>query len=191
MPNGDLKRVVQLQTKEWPDLTAPKEPRYNQKTLLQYFTFVPGFCWTLSTDLTTYQKKSVNIFSTKKTKNRSSTDPSGTILVHCSAGVGRTGTFIAVYKLWLDYLNPEVTKLSIMDTVVAMRRQRCLMVQKKEQYTYIAKCLRLAFLKKENSKNPFFSFIVSVEKGGYYEGDEDEYYEIEGQDDHLITLEIE
>ena len=49
-----------------------------------------------------------------------------------------------MYKLWLDYLNAEVTKLSIMDTVVAMRRQRCLMVQKKEQYTYIAKCLRLA-----------------------------------------------
>ena len=48
-----------------------------------------------------------------------------------------------MYKLWLDYLNPEVTKLSIMDTVAAMRRQRCLMVQKKEQYTYIAKCLRL------------------------------------------------
>ena len=68
MPNGDLKRVVQLQTKEWPDLTAPKEPRYNQKTLLQYFTFVPGFCWTLSTDLTTYQKKSVGIFSTEKGK---------------------------------------------------------------------------------------------------------------------------
>ena len=28
-----------------------------------------------------------------------------TILVHCSAGVGRTGTFIAVYKLVAQYLD--------------------------------------------------------------------------------------
>ena len=47
-----------------------------------------------------------------------------------------------MYKLWLDYLNPEVKKLSILPIVVALRRQRCKMVQNKEQYVYIAKCLR-------------------------------------------------
>ena len=69
----------------------------------------------------------------------------GTILVHCSAGVGRTGTFLAVYKLWLDYINPNVKELSVFPTVLALRKQRCLMVQKKEQYVYIAKCLRLCY----------------------------------------------
>ena len=66
----------------------------------------------------------------------------GTVLVHCSAGVGRTGTFLAVYKLWLDYINTNVRELSVFATVLELRKQRCLMVQKKEQYAYIAKCLR-------------------------------------------------
>ena len=66
----------------------------------------------------------------------------GTILVHCSAGVGRTGTFLAVYKLWLDYINTNIRELSVFATVLELRKQRCLMVQKKEQYAYIAKCLR-------------------------------------------------
>ena len=69
----------------------------------------------------------------------------GTILVHCSAGVGRTGTFLAVYKLWLDYINPNVKELSVFPTVLALRKQRCLMVQKKEQYVFIAKCFRLCY----------------------------------------------
>jgi len=61
------------------------------------------------------------------------------MLVHCSAGVGRTGTFIALYKLWTDYLQPSCRMLAIMPTVITLRRQRCKMVQKPVQYQYIAK----------------------------------------------------
>ena len=72
-------------------------------------------------------------------------------MVHCSAGVGRTGTYLALHKLWLDYHNPkvpshhsmsQVTNLNILPTVVALRQQRCLMVQKPAQYVYIARCIR-------------------------------------------------
>ena len=88
----------------------------------------------------------------------------GTILVHCSAGVGRTGTFLAVYKLWLDYMNPNVKELSVFSTVLALRRQRCLMVQKKQQYAYIAKCLRFRRKVKEMPSNAFSLVLSSAQR---------------------------
>ena len=36
----------------------------------------------------------------------------GGLLVHCSAGVGRTGTFIGLYKLIHDLNNEEVLLLN-------------------------------------------------------------------------------
>ena len=84
--------------------------------------------------------------------------------MHCSAGVGRTGTFLAVYKLWLDYINPNVKELSVFPTVLALRRQRCLMVQKKEQYAYIAKCLRFGREVTETPINYFSSALSSAQR---------------------------
>ena len=66
----------------------------------------------------------------------------GPILVHCSAGVGRTGTFIAVYKLVTEYGDDRVKELDLFQTVVEMRRQRIKMVQRDAQYVYIVKCVR-------------------------------------------------
>eukprot|EP00731_Ephydatia_muelleri_P019021 Em0011g1061a len=57
------------------------------------------------------------------------------LLVHCSAGVGRTGTFIALDTL-LDTMRSE-TSISVFEVVKDMRRRRVLMVQTLAQYVFI------------------------------------------------------
>jgi len=68
------------------------------------------------------------------------------IVVHCSAGVGRTGTFIAVDRLCQDLIcNPELDhEVDILGMVAEMRMHRMKMVQKENQYKFIHQCLLLA-----------------------------------------------
>ena len=49
------------------------------------------------------------------------------LLVHCSAGVGRTGIFIALDTL-LDTMRSE-TSISVFEVVKDMRRRRVLLIQ--------------------------------------------------------------
>ena len=69
----EVRKVTQMQTKKWADLTAPEDTR-------------------IMLDMV----QAISIISHTK-------DNPEPILVHCSAGVGRTGTFIAVYKLIEDF----------------------------------------------------------------------------------------
>jgi len=67
----------------------------------------------------------------------------GPIVVHCSAGIGRSGTFCTVHatieKLKLDLKEhpDEDPKFNIVKTVLLARSQRPGMVQTKEQYMFV------------------------------------------------------
>ncbi|KAI5247098.1 hypothetical protein E4T42_06094 [Aureobasidium subglaciale] len=77
-------------------------------------------------------------------------------IVHCSAGVGRSGTFIA-----LDFLLAHLSRGNlesvpddedpILDTVNAMRKQRMMMVQSEAQFLFLYDVLRLAWLEKHQT----------------------------------------
>ena len=67
------------------------------------------------------------------------------VVVHCSAGVGRTGTFTSQYYLTsqVSYykkkgmLNSGKDCVSVFGTVRSLREQRMMMVQNFKQYEYI------------------------------------------------------
>ncbi|XP_078324907.1 receptor-type tyrosine-protein phosphatase alpha-like [Crassostrea virginica] len=67
----------------------------------------------------------------------------GKILVHCSAGVGRTGTFLAVDSLLES--GRKSGKVNIFDYVKKMRECRMNMVQTETQYVFIHEALFEAF----------------------------------------------
>ncbi|XP_043079358.1 LOW QUALITY PROTEIN: receptor-type tyrosine-protein phosphatase C [Puntigrus tetrazona] len=60
---------------------------------------------------------------------------SGPVVVHCSAGVGRTGTYIGIDAM-IESLEAE-GRVDIYGYVAKLRRQRCLMVQVEAQYVLI------------------------------------------------------
>nr|XP_020471463.1 receptor-type tyrosine-protein phosphatase beta-like isoform X2 [Monopterus albus] len=68
------------------------------------------------------------------------TPGSGPTVVHCSAGVGRTGTFIVLDRV-LQQLNSKDT-LDIYGSVFDLRLHRSHMVQTERQYAYLHQCVR-------------------------------------------------
>jgi protein tyrosine phosphatase len=64
------------------------------------------------------------------------------IVVHCSAGVGKTGTFISMYCLYQEIAkqiqdNEKLIQFSIFNLVRKLKEQRLYMVQTEIQYYFI------------------------------------------------------
>ncbi|XP_059168909.1 receptor-type tyrosine-protein phosphatase alpha-like [Physella acuta] len=66
------------------------------------------------------------------------------ILVHCSAGVGRTGTFIALRNVMREA--EDTGRINCFQTVAKLRQDRVLMVQTAEQYEFLHKAAEVAII---------------------------------------------
>ncbi|XP_072173215.1 uncharacterized protein [Diadema setosum] len=102
----------------WPDMGSPQQPT----TLLSFTRAV------------------------KQAHQKFKGGPGGSspILVHCSAGVGRTGTFITLYCM-LDQLQEE-GRINIFGFIKQMREDRPKMVQTADQYIFLHTALVESYL---------------------------------------------
>ncbi|KAI5790651.1 protein-tyrosine phosphatase-like protein [Peziza echinospora] len=132
---GQQKVVWHLLFKGWPDFGVPGE---DQALALQQM---------------------IKIAAEKNTAG-----PENPLIVHCSAGVGRSGTYIT-----LDYLLKEIENGSIRveepedpvyETVNILREQRMYMVQSEPQYHFIYDVLKEKFEKRRSKSRRGFTFSM-------------------------------
>uniref|UniRef100_A0A452S2P7 Receptor-type tyrosine-protein phosphatase V n=1 Tax=Ursus americanus TaxID=9643 RepID=A0A452S2P7_URSAM len=122
------RRVKQLQFTTWPDHSIPEAPG----SLLAFVELVR--------------------------EQARATQGTGPVLVHCSAGVGRTGTFVALSRL-LQQLEEEQA-VDVFNAVYALRLYRPLMIQTPSQYIFLHSCLLNKIL--EGPSDTFESQPISV-----------------------------
>ncbi|XP_061195001.1 receptor-type tyrosine-protein phosphatase kappa-like [Saccostrea echinata] len=86
------------------------------------------------------------------------------IIVHCSAGIGRTGTFIALDVL--SRYGEEHDKINVIEFVKAMRKDRMTMIQNADQYVFLYHALFECFRRKGGfiSRTEFIELYGEMEK---------------------------
>uniref|UniRef100_A0A1I7S3R8 Protein-tyrosine phosphatase n=2 Tax=Bursaphelenchus xylophilus TaxID=6326 RepID=A0A1I7S3R8_BURXY len=88
------------------------------------------------------------------------------IVIHCSAGVGRTGTFVAIEMVCYKLMHEENANFTMLELVKNLREQRMHAVQNDQQYCFIIRCV-IEILVAEDclSRNPrVIQFIQDFEE---------------------------
>lgn len=90
-------------------------------------------------------------FTRRVASERKQAEP---LLVHCSAGVGRTGTFLAL-DIALQQIRAE-EKVNVSEIVQDLRRQRMKMVQSFSQYLLIYQCIVIILKQQQEANEPMW-----------------------------------
>uniref|UniRef100_A0A663EWS4 Receptor-type tyrosine-protein phosphatase eta n=1 Tax=Aquila chrysaetos chrysaetos TaxID=223781 RepID=A0A663EWS4_AQUCH len=127
--------VSEIVLPEWTirDFTVEKSNTPESHTVRQFhFTSWPDHGVPETTDLLINFRHLVHEYSSQNPIDSPT-------LVHCSAGVGRTGTFIAIDRL-IQQIEMENT-VDVYGVVYDLRMHRPLMVQTEDQYVFLNQCV--------------------------------------------------
>lgn len=140
---GDIK-VITLHECQYPDwtITELKVSRNETSRIVRHFHF------TTWPDFGVPEPPSTLVKFVRAFREKVHPSSNHPIIAHCSAGVGRSGTFIAIDRILQIIRNHDT--VDIFGIVCDMRRERCHMVQNEQQYICIHQCLLWALEGKED-----------------------------------------